>query len=121
MTEKTTNPLHWWLDGDEPAAVKAVLSLAYLREDLDNDAVHDAACQVFGQQADTVIDLATQLNWIERLDSENPSEVLADYYGHRVAALSSISVCEELRDQLRAEALVSAQLVASLHTQAVAA
>jgi hypothetical protein len=99
----------------QPDAVVAVLDLAGMRELDGPDIAHDRvlALLLSPAAADTVREIATALDWIERLETYNASEVLSAYYERPVHGIYLDRAADVLADELRADVVTKAQLVAS--------
>lgn len=103
----------WW-DG-QPAAVRAVLDLAWMKPEFGDDAFGRILDTFASDHVDTMLRLADDLTWAERLASEYPVEVLADYYdGQNVTGLHALDTAEQLAAAKRADALTAAQLLAEM-------
>lgn len=118
MTNDTAvTALAWWLDTSEPVEVKRVLALAALRQGAD-DPVHD--CAIIDYPAATrevIVGIADDLATAEQLDAgdyDTLRAVLGDDDPHTGVIYDPDLAFDEQRDEYRARALHSAQLVASV-------
>lgn len=104
--------LPWW--DDQPPEIAAVIGLANL------DDGGRMAALFLPNHLDVLADIAEKLALIERCGHDDPWAVLADHHGHRVAG-ATVDDCERLAAQLRADVVLSAQLLASLVQQTAGA
>jgi hypothetical protein len=103
---------HWWATAAEP--VQAVLDLA---NDLETDTLQrhaDALLRLPGEQVREWLNLAGDLRMLDRLRSDVPSEVLSELYGQPWRGIYGDLVAEQEADDLEADVLCRAQLLASL-------
>lgn len=95
-----------WIES-QPAPVQAVLVLA----ELDYAERRIIAAGMFPGHVDDVEWIADRLAWVVRLESDDPAEVLGDWYQRPVIGAST-EACERLAESCRADALMNAQLIA---------
>lgn len=117
MTTLNTATRRFW--DQEPEPVRAILDLAYARDDLTPE-VHDRILStITPQHADTIARIAEDLYLAERLRSDYPTQVLSDYYDAPVHALFADREADRLAEEREHDAVRAAQLVASLLTTPV--
>lgn len=106
MTATTSRVVCWWANHPQPVA--AVLDLADIA---DNARI----LATFTPQHRAEIErLGDDLRWIERLRTDEPAEVLSAYHERPVHGIYLDLECERVADELQADVLVRAQLIASL-------
>jgi hypothetical protein len=117
MNNGTAHTLDWWMTTSEPEPVKRVLALAALRQDAD-DPVHDYALTAYPPQTRRlIVSIGDDLETAERLDSGDEATlraVLGVDDPHVGPIYDRDGAYTEQRDEYRARALHSAQLVASV-------
>jgi len=119
MPENTTPAACWW--DNQPDPVRAVLDLAAMRDgaiDSDgyvDDAAHDRVLALFaGEHADAIRGLARSLYWIDRFAWDDGAEALNAFHGTATRWVYADQAADECSARLQADALTTAQLVASL-------
>jgi hypothetical protein len=102
---------------DEPPAVIAVIELAAARDMLSEDVwARQVATWLPAAAHAAMSDIAGWLDWIGRLDSQDAATTLRAY--HQAPSLRFMGAADveadKLRDQLQADVVHSAQLIASV-------
>lgn len=106
----------------QPDPVRAVLDLAAMRDGVPDDRhgfsvdpAHDRVLELFaGEHAATIRGLARSLYWIDRFGWDDALTALRAYVGVQVRPIYADQVADEHRARLEADAILNAQLVASV-------